>query len=155
MFFTSKHGHCLRKRRTWTQQFFFCLNLSFTKGKKTSNIHHRKQFLFKEEGCGLAVSGVPQLHDPLCSQPSCTNSTPQDGSGSRARIFPWSKVPEGPLSSLGIPFSSCPRLPGKVRWPRAGTHTLPTRKGWRGQPRPAWPLTLEQSLLLFHAPLGY
>ena len=38
MFFTPKHRHCLGKRRTWMLQFLFCLNPSFTKGKKNHQI---------------------------------------------------------------------------------------------------------------------
>lgn len=78
--------------------------------------------MFTERRCGLAASAVLQLQGSLLSA-LLHRFHSLDWSGSKARILPWSKVPEGPSSSSGIPSSSCLCLPGKVRWPRAGAHT--------------------------------
>ena len=52
--------------------------------EKQSNTHPRKQFLFKEEGCGL--TGQPlSSKAPLYSLALRSSSATQDWSGSRAR----------------------------------------------------------------------
>lgn len=121
--FYPKHEYCPGKGKKWMQHFLFCLNPSFTKTEKIKYPSHRKQLLFKRRrvwSSHFSHSLVPVL---LYSEPSGTNFTPQDRSGLRTGIFPWSKVSEGPFSSSGIPFSSCLCLTGKVRWPRAGAHS--------------------------------
>lgn len=80
MFFTHK-GCCLRKRRKRMLQFLFYLNPSFTKEEeKQSNTYPRKQFLFKEEGCGLTSRSLSS-RAPLYSLALQSSSATQDWSG--------------------------------------------------------------------------
>lgn len=112
-------------------QFLFYLNPSFTKGgEKQSNTHPRKQFLFREEGCGL-TGRAPQLQGASLFSCPRSSSAPQDWSGLRARTPPGCKVPEGPLSSLGIPFSGSFH---PLARPQAGAHPTTSEWGCGGQP---------------------
>ena len=115
-------------------------SLFHKRGKKKSNIHYRKQFLFKEEGCGL-TGRAPQL------QGASLFSCPPEAVP-RARIPPGSRAPQGPLSSPGTPFSTSFRplaRPGGLGL--APTLTTSEWAGEGGQPRPARPLTLTSALV--------
>lgn len=94
---------------------FFYLNPSLTKEEeKQSNTHPRKQFLFKEEGCGL--TGQPlSSKAPLYSLALRSSSATQDWSGSRART-----------DLLG------------VHSPHLRSHSLPASAPWHGQVASGW-----------------
>lgn len=110
MFFMPKHGHCLGKRRK-RMIYFLLFKSLFHKREKISNMHFTGNNSCSKEGCGLAVLTVLQFQGSSLS--SCTNSTPDVWSRSKARMLCWSKVPEGPISSGGIPSSSSLCPPGK------------------------------------------
>lgn len=138
MFFTP-NGCCLRKRRKRTLQFLFYLNPSFTKGGKKIK-HPLQETILIQRGGVWSDRWAPQL------QGASLFSCPPEAVP-RARIPPGSRVPEGPLSSPGAPFSASFRpLARSGGLGLAPTLTTSEWAGEGGQPRPARPLTLTSAL---------
>lgn len=107
----------------------------FHNGEKDKYPFHRKQFVFKRRGVLFQLSLSSSV--PLHSQSSCTISTTQANQDQGQRYFLAPKY----------------QRPILLIWDSILLLTLPT--SWGRQPRPVWPVALEQSLLLFQGPLEY
>lgn len=130
--------------------FCFCLNLSFTiEGKKIKCPLHRKQFLFQRRDTQLAVSAVPQLR--CCSLFPALSHSP-GLAGIKGKDMSSVQSGRGPFFSFGIPFSSCLCLPGKVRWPMAGTHSR-HRRGLQRAAQTSLAFGTGAISLILHGPL--
>ena len=125
-------------------------SLFHKRGRKTIK-HLSQETILVQRGGVWSDKSVPQLEGTaLFSCPPKQFHNP-----GLVRIEGKDRPPECPLSSLGIPFSASFRPLARS----GGLGLVPTSTtsewGWGGQPRPAWPLTLEDSLPAVPRTTGY